>query len=157
MGRIHFLCGVINSMPPRNNSKCSRKVISIRFFKNIDTRALRRLIETAPWWILDTKPNINDKFNLFLKICVCILDMFAPIKKKRVKIHKPFWMSADYQAINYKVEKAKKEALNTNLPEKWNEFKFIRNKAFHLKTKLKTRSIKQLIEKNSKSIESKLH
>jgi len=137
--------------------KCPRKVISTRSFKNINEAELRRLIRTAPWWILETKADIEEKFILFLDICKSILNIFAPVKRKRVRILKPYWMTSTYEEVCSKVGKAKKEAHRVNSPEKWAEFKSIRNKSFHLKHRMKMQSIKQKVEEETNIDDSKMY
>jgi len=151
----HSIIYIVRKKP--RSQGCPRKTISTRSFKNTDTDKLKRLVETAPWWILEVKQNIEDRYNLFLQICQHILNIAVPIKKTRVKIFKPYWMTSEFQDISTRVGKLKKQAQKSNSPDKWKEFKAVRNKAFHLKTKIKVKSIKQITEKKPDVNESKLY
>jgi len=92
-----------------------------------------------------------------VNICTSILNIVAPIKKKRVKILKPFWMTSDYQKISNSVGNAKKMTTNVNSPEQWNYYKTIRNKASYLKAQMKARSTKKLVTNASNINQSKLY
>ena len=59
--------------------------ITTRSFKRYDQSAFQRDMSPAPWSVVDTFDNVEDKLNAFHLIFNQILDLHAPIKNVKVR------------------------------------------------------------------------
>lgn len=85
------------------------------------------MVETAPWWILDYNQNVNEKWEIFVKIITFVLDKHAPLRNMRVKAGRPNWMRGEYESLNMHLKKLKESAVETGDPNDWETLKVQRN------------------------------
>ncbi|OXA53579.1 RNA-directed DNA polymerase from mobile element jockey [Folsomia candida] len=125
--------------------RCPTKYVLIRSFKKAQPEAISNMIKTAPWWILDYCTTGLQKYDMFYKILTFILDTHAPLTKMRVKANRPFWMTKEYSDLNIQLTKSRKSALQSKNSNEYAQFKQLRNKVSHLKTRLKAAQIRKKV------------
>ncbi len=91
------------------------------------------------------------KYDMFHNIITFILDIHAPLKKVRIKQHRPYWMTSEYINLTLELQKLKKQATTSKSTQDWDIFKKFRNKITHLKTQLKAKQIKNMYDSSSSS------
>jgi len=78
------------------NLKTKARLISYRPIKSCDSETINTIINklsSAPWWVLDLCPNINEVFKVVNFIFSFILDSTLPTKTVRAKSNQPKWLT----------------------------------------------------------------
>jgi|GEM_PF-2076559 len=134
--------------------KCTRindttKIIKIRQFSKVNKSELCERVKTAPWWILSYCTTVESAFATLNFVLTFILQTMIPEKSVRVKNTKPSWMTDDYINMCNLRDKYSKSFKSSKNPEKWKEYRHIRNKLNRQKDSLKADCIEKSVSESS--------
>jgi hypothetical protein len=135
------------------STKAPARVVKFRSLDkcSLETRvSIANRIDSAPWWIFDYSPDVNELFRVFVSTVLVILDSTAPIKTILVKARLPKWMTPEFKKLLH--ERDKFRALFTRLRTEgsWEMYRKFRNRAIALKKSLKAAGIRGAVEESAK-------
>ena len=141
---------------PVKTKSISHKIITKQFFKNFNQdNFVQDLLYSSVQNNLYNIEEVEPAWTAFKTEFLRISDIHAPIHTYRVKNSNNTWINNDILELIYKRNHLHKIAVKTNNPDKWNEYRTIRNKITNTIRKTKKSYYKTKIEtvdNNPKSI-----
>jgi hypothetical protein len=96
--------------------------------KNFNVDSFINDLSNLPWSNLDCLLNVNDRWDLWKKIFVTVVDKHAPFKSKRVRNKNNPWMTPEIKTLLINRAKLKRKEVISNDTDNWLHFKLARNK-----------------------------
>jgi hypothetical protein len=97
---------------------------------------------------------VDRNFDIYCEILKVVMNTHIPLRKMRINVSKPTWMTKDYSRLLETVSTYKSTATISNRQEDWTDFKQIRNKSENLKRKLKVESFNKHINNSTNQSKS---
>ena len=137
-----------------NNKKGPAKTITYRPIKSCDEYTYKTIIDklaSAPWWILDLCPNVDEVFRVIQSTIVLILDQTIPNKTVKVKTNQPKWLTPEFKRLIHVRDNAKKQFISSKSRETWARYQSLRKNVNAAKRKLKASELKRAVQSLSQS------
>ncbi len=149
-GSDHKLVYVIRKKEKSVN--VTRKTISYRSYKSIDTEKFSKELSLINWSILKYV-DVNESFERFNSVIMTYLNAHAPLKTKSVKSDSAPWYNNELQEICKKRDQTKTLFNKIRDFNVFNEYKRLRNSATTTLLKAKNTFIRQRFEKCKSSVD----
>ena len=124
------------------------KFIESRSFKNFNQEAFLERLGELDWETVLNAVDVNVAAEVFNKNVLDVLNVLAPVTKKRVRESNPQWVNEELLNSIKRRDYLKKVASRSKSETDWLNFKQQRNFVVHLKDRLKKQHFQSLIDEN---------
>jgi hypothetical protein len=102
--------------------------VAIKPIVNKPMHKVVNIRSNLPWSNLDCLLNVNDRWDLWKKIFMTVVDKHGPFKSKRLRNKNNPWMTPEIKTVLINRDKLKRKAVISNDTDHWLHFKLARNK-----------------------------
>ena len=103
------------------------RYIKKRCFKGFDAAGFKTEIKALKWFDVFCSTNVNVAVSLLTEKLTGVLDKFAPVRTIQVRSQFAPWLTEATKLSMVERDRAQQVAATTQDPEKWREFKRLRN------------------------------
>ena len=109
--------------------KLPAKVCTVRSFKKCEEKALLSDLGSAPWQVMDSFDDVNDKLSYWMTLFLSVVDKHAPLMKVRMKTKNQDddWIDSGLRSLMRSRNYYRKKHRKTRAEQDWHKFKAIRN------------------------------
>ena len=113
--------------------ECCRKVALestvsyVRNYKKCNRDSLLSDLGNAPWQVMDTFDDIDDKWTYWKDLFLSVVDRHAPLMKVRVKKDKCEWLDGDIRSLMRSRNYYHREFQKSRSQEVWEKYRALRN------------------------------
>lgn len=131
--------------------KSEPKYVESRNMKNFDSQSFVSDLQNAQWGLLSQCNDTNEMVFVWEKLFTDILDVHAPLRKKRVKNKASPWLTPEIKKLMYKRDFLKKKSISNKSRSTFEAYKRVRNQINTAIKKAKVNYLTNEIDYDSQS------